>query len=81
MKADHEAIALLTQALQSHDREVRERAAFALFWDRGAPGTAITALEDALSDPDAEVRANAVQAISAYHAYYDHQTEPLIPIR
>jgi HEAT repeat protein len=75
LKADKDAIALLTQALQSHDREVRARAAFALFMDRGAPSIAIPALTEALSDPDAEVRANAVRAIGAYQ----DQARPLIP--
>ena len=66
MKADREGVALLVQALQSHDQEVRARAALALFYAREVPDVSLPALTAALSDPDAEVRANAVRAIGAY---------------
>ena len=65
-EADAEAIVLLAQALQSHDRQVRKRAAYALYWDRQAPGIAIPALANALNDPDAGVRARAVVSLGAY---------------
>ena len=73
MVADRDAVALLTQALQSQDQQTRALAAFALRADRGAPDIAIPSLSEALNDPNSEVRANAVEALGAYLWGGSHQ--------
>ena len=65
-ESGEEAITLLTQALPSPDRQVRKRAAYALYWNRQAPGIAMPALTNAMTDPAAEVRAQAVASLGAY---------------